>query len=88
MFLALGLSISLSGGVQSAEEEDGIANYAYSVFSGTGRYKIDDRTIVAIRAPLVWDLVEADYETGKLSYRFLFPVAVGEIGRASCRERV
>ena len=77
MFLALGLSISLSGGVQSAEEEDGIANYAYSVFSGTGRYKIDDRTIVAIRAPLVWDLVEADYETGKLGYRFLFPVAVG-----------
>lgn len=76
MFFTISLYLFLSGGAQ-ATEEDGIAHYAYSVFAGTGRYKIDDRTIFAIRLPLFWDLIEADHETRRLGYRFLLPVAVG-----------
>jgi len=60
-----------------ADEVDGVANYAYSVFIGTGVYKIDDRTIYILRVPAAFDLREPDYETGKIGLRLLIPFSVG-----------
>ena len=51
------------------EEESGVANYAYSVFTGTGRYRIGGRTIYVIRAPLAFNLKTPDYESGKFGYK-------------------
>jgi hypothetical protein len=72
--ILLCLSVAPSG----AGEETGVADYAYSVFVGTGRYKIDDRTIYVFRAPLIFDLKEVDYESGaNIGLTLLLPVAVG-----------
>lgn len=72
--LASGLIIP---GASYAEEVDGVANYAFSVFIGTGAYRIGDRTIYNIRLPLRWDLREPDYESGKVGLRLLAPVSIG-----------
>lgn len=77
LLLTLVLFVAHPALAESADDEVGIANYAYTVFSGTGRYKVDDRTIFAFRAPLVWDLAEANYESGELGYRLLLPIAIG-----------
>jgi len=58
-------------------EETGVANYAYSIFIGTGRYKVEDRTVYAIRAPLEFSLKSADYDSGQIGYTLLLPLAVG-----------
>lgn len=71
------LFLTLSAGTIAAEEDIGVDNYAYSVFSGTGRYRTDDRTIYVFRAPLSWDLKEANYEESEWGYTLLLPVAVG-----------
>ncbi len=63
--------------VSAQTEATGTANYAYSVFIGTGKYRIGDRTIYSIRIPLVFTLQEADYETRQFGYTFLLPMAVG-----------
>jgi hypothetical protein len=64
--------ISLSGDV------DGVANYAYSVFTGTGQYEIEDRIIYIFRAPLEFDIKEIDYEKGhNVGLTLLVPIAVG-----------
>ena len=60
-----------------AAEEDGIANYAYSVFIGTGAYRIGDRTIYLLRIPGAFDLSEPDYDSGKIGWRLLLPFTVG-----------
>jgi hypothetical protein len=57
--------------------EDGVANYAYSVFVGTGKYNVGDRTVYVIRAPLAFTLKEPDYETRQFGYKLLLPMAVG-----------
>jgi hypothetical protein len=59
------------------EEEKGVANYAYSVFIGTGQYQISDRTIYVIRAPLRFSLKSPDYDSGKFGYSLLLPMSVG-----------
>jgi len=58
-------------------EEEGVANYAYSVFIGTGAYRIGDRTIYLLRIPAAFDLTEPDYESGKIGWRVLLPFSVG-----------
>jgi hypothetical protein len=59
-------------------EEEGVPNYAYSVFAGTGVYKIDDRRIYILRVPMKFDLKKIDYEAGeKYGLRLLLPVSVG-----------
>ena len=73
----LGAYLSLWSIASAQEEQDGVANYAYSVFIGTGKYSIGDRTIYVIRAPLAFTLKEASHETGQFGYKFLLPVAVG-----------
>jgi len=52
-------------------------NYAYSVFVGTGAYRIEDQTIYVLRVPLRWDLRGPDHEEGKIGYRLLMPFSVG-----------
>jgi hypothetical protein len=60
------------------QEEEGVPNYAYSVFAGTGVYKIDDRRIYILRVPMKFDLKKIDYEAGeKYGLRLLLPVSVG-----------
>ena len=61
----------------SAQDVDGVNNYAYGVFIGTGKYRISDRTIYIFRLPFTFGLQEADYETGQIGYRLLVPYAIG-----------
>ncbi|MEH6581277.1 MAG: hypothetical protein V7754_05020 [Halioglobus sp.] len=64
--------------LSSAEEVNGVGNYAYAVFVGTGIYSVDDRDIYIVRAPLSFDLEEIDLEAGESTgIRLLAPVAVG-----------
>jgi hypothetical protein len=68
----------LSAVPSGSEEAESSINFAYSVFAGTGKYRIDDRTIYVFRAPLVFDLKTVDYDAGeKWGVSFLLPVAVG-----------
>jgi hypothetical protein len=58
--------------------ESGVPNFAYSTFTGTGVYEINDRTIYVFRAPLYFDLSEIDIENDQTTgVRLLLPVAVG-----------
>ncbi len=64
--------------LQAQEPEEGVANYAYSIFVGTGKYEVvGDRTVYVIRAPMYWDLIEPDFESRRTGYRLLLPAAVG-----------
>ena len=38
-----------------AQQIDGTSNFAYGVFTGTGRYKVRDRTLYVVRVPLFFD---------------------------------
>ncbi len=61
-----------------AETVDGVADYAYSVFVGTGKYSIQDRTIYVVRAPLEFDIYKVDYESNrKIGLKLLAPLAIG-----------
>lgn len=61
-----------------AEEAEPSINFAYSVFAGTGKYRIDDRTIYVFRVPLVFDLQAVDYDAGdRWGVNLLVPAAVG-----------
>ncbi len=72
------IAIILYPWVTFADEVDGVADYAYSVFVGTGKYSIHDRTIYVLRAPLEFDIHEFDYKSDqKLALKLLAPVAVG-----------
>jgi len=55
----------------------GAANYVYSVFTGTGKYEVDDRTIYVVRMPLTLNWRKADHVEMKPGFRMLLPVAVG-----------
>jgi hypothetical protein len=76
-FILLTILSLLSSSWALAEEIDGTYNFAYAVFTGTGRYTLNDRTIYVFRAPLSFDLREADHETGKIGFRLLLPIAAG-----------
>ena len=55
-----------------------MANYAYSVFVGTGKYSIQDRTIYIVNAPLEFDIYEIDTKSDKkIDLKLLAPVAIG-----------
>jgi hypothetical protein len=71
------LACLLSAVTVTTHAETGTANYAYSIFVGTGKYRVGDRTIYSIRLPLAFTLKEADYDTGRFGYKFLLPMAVG-----------
>lgn len=61
-----------------SSEVDGVANYAYSVFVGTGKYEVEDRVIYIFRAPLEFNLKDVDYDEGQnVGLRLLVPVAIG-----------
>jgi len=60
-----------------AQQVSGNANFAYSVFTGTGRYSVRDRTIYSLRVPLFFDGKVADYEKRQVGYRFLLPFSAG-----------
>jgi len=69
-------------GVSSAQAQvpdDGVSsfNYSYSIFVGTGAYQFNDSTIYIVRVPVELDLVEPDFEQGKVGYRLLLPMSVG-----------
>jgi hypothetical protein len=74
LLLAAALAISPSA---NALEEEGTANYAYAVFVGTGKYRIGDRSIYVLRAPLAFVLKDPDFETRQIGYKLLVPAAVG-----------
>ena len=63
--------------VAAQESETGVANYAYSIFVGTGRYRIDDRTIYVLRLPFTFQLREPDFPNNGLGLRLIAPVSVG-----------
>ena len=56
-------------------EEDNTINYAYATWIGTGFYKIKNRSIMVVRAPLSYTLREADSENWGLD--LLMPVTLG-----------
>jgi hypothetical protein len=75
LFLLIALTVSP---ISLSSEVDGVANYAYSVFVGTGKYKVEDRTIYVFSAPLEFDIKEIDYDKGhNVGLKLLVPVAVG-----------
>ena len=59
------LAIALCPCLTFADKVDGVANYAYSVFVGTGKYSIQDRTIYIVNAPLEFDIYEIDTKSDK-----------------------
>jgi hypothetical protein len=60
-----------------AQQIDGTSNFAYGVFTGTGRYKVRDRTLYVARVPLFFDGKVANYETKEIGYRILVPFSLG-----------
>jgi hypothetical protein len=60
-----------------AQQIDGTSNFAYGVFTGTGRYKVRDRTLYVVRVPLFFDGKVANYETKEVGYRILAPFSLG-----------
>jgi hypothetical protein len=60
-----------------AQQIDGTSNFAYGVFTGTGRYKVRDRTLYVVRVPLFFDAKAANYETKEVGYRILAPFSLG-----------
>lgn len=77
-FLAAALMLGmLSGNSALSQEAEGVANYAYAIFFGTGKYSVSDRNIYVLRAPLVFTLREPDYAHGKAGLRLLVPAAAG-----------
>lgn len=78
LFVVTALALSLSAFSASADEVDGVSNYAYGVFIGTGVYSVTDRDIYVFRVPLAFDLKEADVEVDrKIGLTLLAPVAIG-----------
>lgn len=80
LFRACTLSAAALGAscVASGEDIDGVANYAYSVFVGTGRYAIQDRVIYVFRAPLAMNIRDIDLEADRnVGVRLLAPFAIG-----------
>lgn len=72
------LAIALCPCLTFADKVDGVANYAYSVFVGTGKYSIQDRTIYIVNAPLEFDIYEIDTKSDKkIDLKLLAPVAIG-----------
>jgi hypothetical protein len=72
------LAIAFCPSLTFADKVDGVADYAYSVFVGTGKYSIQDRTVYIFRAPLEFDIYEFDYKSEqKLHLKLLVPVAIG-----------
>jgi hypothetical protein len=64
--------------ISFSSEVDGVANYAYSVFVGTGKYEVEDRVIYIFRAPLEFDLKEIDHDEGQtMGLKLLVPMAIG-----------
>ena len=77
-FLAAALMLGmLSGNSALSQEAEGVANYAYAIFFGTGKYSVSDRNIYVLRAPLVFTLREPDYAQGEAGLRLLVPAAAG-----------
>ena len=76
--LVLIINLGLFAGPSHAGEEDPDINYAYAVFTGTGKYSLNDRTIYVFRAPLEFDLKPVNYDAGEtLGLTLLLPVAMG-----------
>lgn len=72
------VAVIFGASASRAEDSEGVANYAYSVFVGTGKYSIEDRVIYVIRAPLAFDLDNFDLQPDRsIGARLLLPVAVG-----------
>ena len=75
------LSCALSGAAHAQMvppgELEGIPNYSYAVFVGTGYYRLDDRRLFVLRMPFSWRLREPDVETRGLGVKLLLPVAMG-----------
>ncbi len=59
----------------AADEPEDVINYAYSNWIGSGFYKVGDRTVYLLRAPLSYALREADSE--KWGMELLFPATIG-----------
>jgi hypothetical protein len=75
LFLFIAVTVS---SISFSSEVDGVANYAYSVFVGTGKYEVEDRIIYIFRAPLEFDIKEVDYDEGiNVGLKLLVPVAIG-----------
>jgi hypothetical protein len=66
-----------ASGYSNAQEE-GVPNYAYAVFTGTGKYQIEDRNIYIFRLPLEFTVGEFQSASGNgVDVNLLLPVAVG-----------
>jgi hypothetical protein len=77
-FVIVAALISLSAPASYAGEEDGVANYAYAVFSGTGRYTILDRTIYMINMPFRYNFKKGSkIGDREVKYKILLPLAIG-----------
>ena len=77
-FFVIGLIAPVySVALEDSPEGPAQFNYAYSVFVGTGAYRIEDNKIYIFSVPLQWDMSEPDYESGKVGYRLLMPFSVG-----------
>jgi len=71
------LSSGSSVRAQEASVGETSINHAYSVFTGTGKYRVSDRTIYVLRLPFRFRAKKADYSRRKPGVRLILPVAVG-----------
>lgn len=79
MILFLGLvrlGLAQSG---PTDELEGIPNYSFSVFVGTGYYRLDDRRVFVLRMPMTWTLTEPDAEREQPGVTVLLPVTAGVV---------
>jgi hypothetical protein len=66
----------LSGGAAAQDEErPKTVNYSYAAFSGSGIYKLDDRTVGVLRVPFSKRL--RNPEAGKFGIKLLLPLTLG-----------
>ena len=92
IFLAVGIFSMLScgcaktAGKQEVLQSIYIAKKQLSLNIGES-YKLDARPVPSMAVPPVWQWSSGDYKVATVSSEGLV-TAVGEIGRASCRERV
>ena len=78
LLIVAAITTSLSASTSYAGDEDGVANYAYAVFAGTGKYSILDRTIYIVSMPLAYN-IKKNRHVGKykIGFKVLLPVAIG-----------
>ncbi len=68
------LLLAMFARADGVDNEEDFINYAFATWIGSGVYKMDDRNMTILRAPISWQFREA--EQGKPGYKALLPVTM------------